>query len=82
MHMKTRMTLTIEPEISHRAKAVARNRGTSLSALVESLLAREAGIATPLKKTSFVQKWVGRLHSSSNHHGDARLDYLKQRHGL
>jgi len=26
MNMKTRMTITIEPEVSHRAKSVARAR--------------------------------------------------------
>ena len=78
--MKTRMTLTIEPEISHRAKAFARSKGTSLSGLVESLLAREAGIVTSEKNISFGKKWAGRLQLAAKN--EARFDSLKERYGL
>ncbi len=80
MHMKTRMTLTIEPEISHRAKAVARANGTSLSGLVEQLLAREAGVVTSKKKISFAKKWAGRLQVTVKN--EARFDSLKDRYSL
>jgi hypothetical protein len=80
MHMKMRMTLTIEPEISHRAKAFARSKGTSLSGLVESLLAREAGIVTSEKTISFGKKWAGRLQLATKN--EARFDSLKERYGL
>jgi len=78
--MKTRMTLTIEPEISHRAKAFARSKGTSLSGLVESLLAREAGIVTSEKNISFGKKWAGSLQLASK--SEARFDSLTERYGL
>jgi len=78
--MKMRMTLTIEPEISHRAKAFARSKGTSLSGLVESLLAREAGIVTSEKTISFGKKWAGRLQLAAKN--EARFDSLKERYGL
>ena len=80
MHMKTRMTLTIEPEISHRAKAVARAKGTSLSGLVEKLLAKEAGVVASKKKCSFAKKWAGRLQITSKN--EARFDSLKDRYSL
>jgi hypothetical protein len=78
--MKMRMTLTIEPEISHRAKAFARSKGTSLSGLVESLLAREAGMTTSEKKISFGKKWAGRLQLAAKN--EARFDSLKERYGI
>jgi len=78
--MKMRMTLTIEPEISHRAMAFARSKGTSLSGLVESLLAREAGIVTSEKTISFGKKWAGRLQLAAKN--EARFDSLKERYGL
>ena len=82
MHMKTRITLTIEPEVSHRAKAVAHAMGTSLSGLVESLLVRETGLTDPSKKTSsFSEKWAGRLKPASLS-DDGRFRYLKERYGL
>lgn len=80
MHMKTRMTLTIEPEVSHRAKAVARAKGTSLSGLVESLLAREAGMVVSADRVSFTKKWAGRLKLAPNQ-DDARARFLKERYG-
>jgi hypothetical protein len=79
MNMKTRMTITIKPEVSHRAKAVARAQGTSLSGLVESLLAREAGMVGPVDKVSFGEKWSGALKLASNQ--EARARHLRERYG-
>lgn len=81
MHMKMRLTLTIEPKISHRAKAVARAKGTSLSGLVESLLAREAGFLESPKKMSFTKKWAGQLQLVDGLE-DSRSRFLKERYGL
>ena len=81
MHMKTRLTLTIEPEVSHRAKAVARAKGTSLSGLVESLLARETGFQKAPKKITFAKKWAGRLQLLDGLE-DTRSRFLKERYGL
>jgi hypothetical protein len=79
MNMKTRMTITIEPEVFHRAKAVARSQGTSLSGLVESLLAREAGMVAAVDKVSFAEKWTGALKLAPNQ--DARARHLRERYG-
>ena len=60
--MKSRITLTIDPAVSHRARTVARSRGKSLSSLVESLLARETS-DTPHQKSdqSFSSRWAGKM---------------------
>ena len=77
--MKSRITLTIEPSVSHRAKAVARERGTSLSGLVEQLLAREAGIST-VREGSFSARWAGRMELADKN--DRRFDTLKRKYAL
>jgi hypothetical protein len=79
MNMKTRMTITIEPGVSHRAKAVARAQGTSLSGFVEFLLAREAGMVAPVDKVSFGEKWTGALKLAPNQ--EARARQLRERYG-
>ena len=79
MNMKTRMTITIEPDVSHRAKAVARAQGTSLSGFVEFLLAREAGMVAPVDKVSFGEKWTGALKLAPNQ--EARARQLRERYG-
>lgn len=80
MRMKARVTLTLEPRISHRAKAVARQRGTSLSGLVEQLLARESGEPVRENTLPFHSKWAGKLHLAKQ--SGARFDYLKKKYGL
>lgn len=79
MHMKTRITLTIEPSVTHRAKAVARARGTSLSGLVEQLLAREAGVPAA-REESFSARWAGRMKLADKN--DPRFDALKRKYAL
>jgi hypothetical protein len=79
MHMKSRITLTIEPSVSHRAKAVARERGTSLSGLVEQLLARETGVPAA-KEGSFSARWAGRMKLADKN--DRRFDALKRKYAL
>jgi hypothetical protein len=39
VHVKERVTLTLDRAVTHRGKSVARTRGTSFSGFVESLLA-------------------------------------------
>ena len=53
--MKTRITITIDPETHRQAKAAARSRKTSVSGLIESLL-RSA--ATPPSR-SVVDRLIG-----------------------
>ena len=79
--MKTRVTFTLDPEISHRAKTVARSRGQSLSALVQALLATEVGArVAPSETKSFSERWSGRMVLAGKH--DERFLRLKQKHGL
>jgi len=78
--MKTRVTLTLEPRVSHRAKIVARERGTSLSGLVEQLLAKESGELESMKKTPFHRKWAGKLQILEQ--SDPRFNYLKKKYNL
>lgn len=80
MHMKTRVTLTLEPRISHRAKSVARARGTSLSGLVEQLLAKESGEQPEAAKIPFHRKWAGKLQLVDP--SGPRFDYLIKKYGL
>jgi len=61
MHMKTRITLTIDPGVSHRAKDVARREGVSLSSLVEKMLAEASGSKVSPNQDSFSQRWRGRM---------------------
>ncbi len=61
MRMKIRVTLTVDPKVSHRAKAVARRQGISLSALVEKLLAEASGSPPEKRSPSFSQRWKGRM---------------------
>ena len=65
MRMKARVTLTVDPKISHRAKDVARRQGISLSALVEKLLAEVSGPPRQQRRTSFSQRWKGRMQLSA-----------------
>lgn len=59
--MKTRMTLTVDPKVSYRAKEVARRQGISLSALVERLLAEAASPVPAEPRAPFSQRWKGKL---------------------
>jgi len=43
--------------------------------LVESLLAREAGMVAPVDKVSFGEKWTGALKLASNQEARARHGY-------
>jgi antitoxin component of RelBE/YafQ-DinJ toxin-antitoxin module len=66
MLMKSRVTLTVDPKISHRAKDVARRRGISLSALVEKLLAETTDPSTVKHPAPFSQRWKGKMKLASN----------------
>jgi hypothetical protein len=79
--MKQRVTLTIDPQVSHAAKLAAAKRGTSVSGLVESLLARETGtFPTPAEAEPFSRRWAGTMKDIRQ--GDARLDRLKAKYNL
>lgn len=77
--MKTRVTITLDPEVSHRGKLAARARGTTFSGLVEQLL----GAHAPRKNKSklpFHTKWQGKLTLAKK--SEVRMDYLKEKYQL
>ena len=81
MRMKTRITLTVDPSVSHRAKALSRGRGMSVSSLVEHLLLREIGETAKAADTPrFSTRWAGR--GKLQNKNDARFAKLKAKHGL
>ncbi len=81
MHMKSRVTLTLEPKISHQAKIAARARGMSFSGLVERLLLDELkGSPAARARQSFSQRWNGRLSVSPK--AGARFEKLRKKHAL
>lgn len=80
-YMKTKLTLTIDSGISHRAKSLARKRGSSLSQMVEDLLADQMGptVREP-KKKPFSERWAGRMKLSGKN--DLRSRRLKRKYGI
>jgi len=79
MHMKDRVTLTLDPAVAHRAKSAAQARGTSFSGLVESLLAAETGWAAPGDEP-FHTKWAGKLKLAKRE--GPRFEYLKRKYQI
>jgi len=79
--MKTKLTLTIDRGISHRAKSLARRQGSSLSQLVENLLAEktETSFRSPTK-APFSKRWAGRMKVSVKE--DARSQKLKKKYRI
>lgn len=76
MHaMKTRVTITLDPDTHRAAKRVARARATTLSGLVETLLASEA--AKP--SASIVDRMVGSA-SLRETPGDALAESLRAKY--
>jgi len=78
--MKSRVTLTIDPEIAGRAKKIAHARKTSVSALVEDLIRRTP--VSPKLEQDFVEKWAGKLRLRRPSNTEPRFEYLKKRYGL
>lgn len=79
--MKTRVTLTLDPDVVQHAKNVARVRQTNLSALIEDLLKNtaEQGMS---KRPHFSKKWGGKFSVRPSDGSDELLDALKERFGL
>lgn len=59
--MKQKINLTLDEQLVIKTKKFVRNKGISVSNLVESLLKQ----AISENKTSFSQKWQGKLKSIS-----------------
>ena len=80
MHMKHRVTLTMDPDISHWAKRLAKERGTSFSAMVEKLLSEQVKRSSVAETPGCAEKWRGKFSLSDRK--DPRAQRLKQKYGL
>jgi hypothetical protein len=79
--MKSRITITLDPNVIRHGKRVARARDTSLSGLIEGLL-REQGRPESRQWTdSFSKRWRGKLTLREDS-ADELLQALKAKHGL
>lgn len=79
--VKTRVTITLDPKVIRKAKAVARLRHTNLSSLIEDLLIQTTRRGTR-SHAGFAKRWTGRFDLRHSEGDDALLDALKQRYGL
>lgn len=72
--VKTKLTVTVDEELLPRAKRVARQRGVSLSSVIEESLKR-------LTATSddFVNKWRGGFRAGKPT-TDPRAEFLKRKY--
>ena len=74
--MKTKLTVTIDETLLPRAKRYARQRGVSLSGLIETAL-KEIGAEA---SRPFSERWRGGFRPAG--HRDARYRTLADRYGL
>lgn len=80
-YMKTKMTLGIEQRVSHQAKFLAKQRGTSLSQMIENFLRQEIAPTTTRKSAlSFSQRWAGKMNLTKS--TDPRAQKLKSKYKL
>jgi len=81
-HMKQRLNLTVEADLIRRARQVAHERETSVSALVEEYL-RNLPSRAPAGGAAFIAKWAGRLSLAPfPEGGDPRREYLWRKFAL
>lgn len=83
MRMKSRLSLTVDPQVTHRAKRYAHSQNKSLSALVEELLegvANTGSAESASERESFSRRWSKRLKPSRK--GDIRYQRLAEKYGL
>lgn len=74
--MKTKLTLTLEEDLIPLAKKLAKEKGSSLSNLIEESLQNLIAESMP----SFSKKWRGKFSIDSNI--DSRRSYLSKRYKL
>jgi hypothetical protein len=80
MYVKKRITLTISPEVSQRAKMLARNRNTSVSHLIETLIDQAASSDAVAGHASLVQRWRGKLTTRVRE--EPKFHFLKKKYDL
>ena len=68
--MKTKLTITVDPEVVPVAKRYARRRGVSLSSLIEGALKEMVRDEAP----SFTEQWRGQFRAASR--DDPRYEAL------
>jgi hypothetical protein len=79
--MKSRLTLTIDPKVMHRAKVFARSRNQSLSSLVEVLLEDATGNQGREESgETFSRRWAGKLKITPR--DEERYRHLSKKYGL
>ena len=71
--MKTKLTVTVDEELLPRAKQVARQRGVSLSNVIEESLKRLTAT-----RGDFVGKWRGAFRARKS--ADPRAEFLKRKY--
>jgi hypothetical protein len=79
--MKNRVTLTIDPAVTRRAKKLAHAKRTSVSGLVEQFL-RSAPITDDETTPSFVERWAGKFTVAKYGPRDLRMKALRARYRL
>ncbi|MFP6647440.1 MAG: DUF6364 family protein [Candidatus Latescibacterota bacterium] len=72
--MKTKLTVTIDPDLLPVAKLYAKSQGKSLSSLIEDTL-RELSASGG---KSFSEQWTGTLRQAK--HGDVRFEALSKKY--
>ncbi|MBL6839055.1 MAG: hypothetical protein ISQ75_08295 [Puniceicoccaceae bacterium] len=81
--MKSRLSLTLDPKVTHRAKRYAQVHNVSLSALVEDLLDKTASegdlITEPTVKT-FSQRWKNSFRPAQR--SNERYNRLAEKYDL
>ena len=90
LHMKKRITVTIDAEVAKRAQKIADSRKTTISAVIEDFVRTAAANgheSQPLRRpgksrVSFVDKWRGKLRVRSTSKPDPLLEALKAKYGL
>lgn len=73
--MKTKLTITVDRDLVPRAKRVARERGVSLSSIIEGALRELTAPDTP----SFSERWRGAFEWSDA--DDPRAAALREKYG-
>lgn len=79
MHMKDRVTITLDRDMITQAKRMAHRRGTSLSGFVAASL--QASLCErDTSDQNFAQRWAGKFSARTATEPDPRLEALKTKH--
>lgn len=77
--MKTKLTITVDPDTVTLAKSYAKSKGVSLSSLIEQALLE----MTKDHQFTFSEKWRGKFKSMTDAEIEsARYEFLAHKYGL